>query len=105
MIIEFWTLEINPITCYRASKENNKTFERMDLDTQSLNKISNENKSICRADHPKAVGVIVEDLFGQKIPFGTAIEAAEYLKIKPGSLYNILRGARKNNTNFKIYKS
>ena len=40
MIIEFWKEGLNPITCYKTSREINRSPERMNLDTPSLNKIS-----------------------------------------------------------------
>ena len=113
MIIEFWKEGLNPITCYKTSREINRSLERMDLDTPSLNKRinqarGNEETKLNRAskgEHPRAVKITVEDVYGQKIEFGSAVEAASYLKIKPGALYNILRGGQKNPTKFKIYKS
>ena len=113
MIIEFWKEGLNPITCYKTSREINRSPERMDLDTPSLNKRinqarGNEETKLNRAskgEHPRAVKITVEDVYGQKIEFGSAVEAASYLKIKTGALYNILRGGQKNPTKFKIYKS
>ena len=113
MIIEFWTQGLNPITCYKTSREINRSPERMDHDTPSLNKRinqarGNEETKLNRAskgEHPRAVKITVEDVYGQKIEFGSAVEAASYLKIKTGALYNILRGGQKNPTKFKIYKS
>lgn len=115
MIIDFWTEGLNPITCYKT-REINRLPKRMDLDTPSLNKrINQTNQAIgngeaklnraSKGEHPRAVKITVEDVYGQKIEFGSAVEAASYLKIKPGLLYNILRGSSRNKTNFKIYKS
>lgn len=117
MVIDFWTKGLNPITCYKTSREINRTPERMELGTISLNAKINkkvpkptktkvaEYSGPTKGEHPNAVKVIVEDNFQQKIPFKSAVEAAAYLKIKPAQLYNILRGKKKNTTNFKIYKS
>ena len=45
MIIEFWKEGLNPITCYKTSREINRSPERMDLDTPSLNKRINQDFS------------------------------------------------------------
>lgn len=116
MIIEFWKEGLNPITCYKTSREINRSPERMNLDTPSLNKkigkaiqakANNTDVRVrpSKGEHPNAVKIIVEDMYEQKIPFLSGVEAAAYLKIKPGTLYNILRGGQKNPTKFKIYKS
>jgi hypothetical protein len=116
MIIEFWTQNLNPITCYKSNREINRMPERMDLDQYKEKTTVKKRRDPAsyptgiyngplKGAHPNARGVTIEDVYGQKIPFSSAVEAAEYLKIKPGALYNILGGTQKNKTTFKIYKS
>lgn len=102
MIIEFWKEGLNPITCYKTSREINRSPERMDLDTSSLNeKIRKANRA--KKSHTRAV--TIEYSFGQKIEFDTVVQAALFMKVTKEKLYAILNNHLKNNTPYKIYKS
>lgn len=101
MIIEFWTQQLNPITCYQATKDFKKK-EKVEVKAPTLNeKIQKERRT--KATNKQAV--TIEDDFGQKIEFDTVIEAADFLQLKKIQLYNILNNRMKNKTKYKIYKS
>lgn len=101
MIIEFWTQNLNPITCYQAPREVKKK-ERVDNNESSLNEKINKGT---KKKPWNTRAVIVEDKYGKKIEFDTVILAAKFINVGTQKLYAILNNRLKNNTQYKIYKS
>lgn len=102
MIIEFWKENLNPITCYKTSREINRSPERMDLGTPSLNP-NPKKKSQSKLSNTRAVTIV--DSLGNKSEFDTVIQAAFFVNVTKEKMYAILNNRLKNNTAFKIYKS
>jgi hypothetical protein len=93
-IIEFWKTGENPITCYTSKGMQSET-------DQSKNKISKANEPVFNLGVP----ITVIDKEGNINHYISVLQASDAINIPTSALYAYLNGHRKNNTEYKIFKS